>query len=44
MTGRSAVFSVILVGGVMLYALNIYIVTTILPSVVEDIGGLELYA
>lgn len=28
----------------MLYALNIYIVTRILRSVVEDIGGLELYA
>ncbi len=44
MTGRSAVFSVILAGGVMMHALNIYIVTTILPSVVEEIGGLGFYA
>lgn len=43
-TGRSAVFSVVLAGGVMLHALNIYVVTTILPSVVGDIGGLDLYA
>jgi MFS family permease len=28
----------------MLHALNIYIVTTILPSVVGDIGGLGFYA
>jgi MFS family permease len=43
-SGRSAVFSIILAGGVMLHALNIYIVTTILPSVVDDVGGLDLYA
>jgi MFS family permease len=28
----------------MLHALTIYIVTTIMPSVVEDIGGLDFYA
>jgi MFS family permease len=44
LSGKSAVYSVILAGGITLYALNIYIVTTILPSVVEDIGGLEYYA
>lgn len=44
LTGRNAVYSIILAGGVMLHALNIYIVTTILPSVVEDIGGLGYYA
>ncbi|BCH35670.1 MFS transporter [Mesorhizobium sp. L-8-10] len=42
--GRSGVFSIVLAGGVMLHALNIYIVTTILPSVVDDLGGLDLYA
>lgn len=44
LTGRSAVHSMILAGGVALHALNIYIVTTILPSVVADIGGLDYYA
>ncbi|WP_235995833.1 MFS transporter [Burkholderia aenigmatica] len=36
--------SLALAGGVALHAINIYIVTTILPSVVRDIGGLEYYA
>jgi len=31
-------------GGVGLHAINVYIATTILPSVVEDIGGLAFYA
>ena len=44
LTGRHAVYSIVLAGGVMLHALNIHIVTTILPSVVEDIGGLRYYA
>ena len=43
-SGRNAVYSIILAGGVTLHALNIYIVTTILPSVVGEIGGLEYYA
>ena len=33
-----------LAGGVALHATNVYVATTILPSVVHDIGGLELYA
>jgi MFS family permease len=44
LSGRNAAYSVILAGGVTLHAINIYIVTTILPSVVRDIGGLEYYA
>ena len=44
LSGRNAVYSIILAGGVVLHALNIYIVITILPSVVGDIGGLEYYA
>ncbi|TCW85853.1 MFS transporter [Burkholderia sp. SRS-46] len=36
--------SIALAGGVALHAINIYIATTILPSVVRDIGGLEYYA
>jgi len=36
--------AVALTGGVALYAINVHIVTTILPSVVRDIGGLAYYA
>lgn len=36
--------SLALAGGVAVHAVNVYIVTTILPSVVQDIGGLEYYA
>ena len=38
------VYIVILGGGVMLYALDIYIAATVLPSAVKDIGGLDYYA
>lgn len=37
-------YSIILGGGVVLHALNIFISTTILPSIVRDIGGLDYYA
>ncbi|ONN64585.1 MFS transporter [Herbaspirillum sp. VT-16-41] len=36
--------AVALTGGVALHAINVHIVTTILPSVVGDIGGLAYYA
>lgn len=42
--GKNAARSIALSGGVALHAINIYIATTILPSVVKEIGGLELYA
>lgn len=42
--GRNAARSLALSGGIALYATNTYIATTILPSVVAEIGGLELYA
>jgi len=38
--GRSAVVG----GGMIIHALNTFIVTTILPSVVRDIGGLRYFA
>ncbi len=44
MSGANGVRSVALAGGVALHAINVYIATTILPSVVDDIGGLDLYA
>src|SRR5476649_189827 len=43
-SGKNAARSIALSGGVVLHAINIYIATTILPSVVKDIGGLGFYA
>ncbi|KAF1041498.1 MAG: putative multidrug-efflux transporter [Herbaspirillum frisingense] len=42
--GRNGLRSLALSGGVALHAINVHIVTTILPSVVRDIGGLGYYA
>lgn len=42
--GRNAVYSLALGGSVALHAVNIYVATTIMPSAVEDIGGLAYYA
>lgn len=42
--GANALRSIALAGGVALHAINVYIVTTILPTVIRDIGGLEYYA
>lgn len=43
-SGGNAIHSLVLSGGVALHALNIYIVTTVMPSIVRDIGGLDYYA
>ena len=37
LAGKNAIYALALAGGVTLHAVNIYIVTTILPSVVRDI-------
>ncbi|MGV2981058.1 MFS transporter [Camelimonas sp. ID_303_24] len=42
--GRNGVLALALAGGVALHAINVYITTTILPSVVADIGGIDYYA
>ncbi|MCU7646612.1 MFS transporter [Pseudomonas piscis] len=42
--GKNGLRSAALAGGVALHAINIYLVTTLLPSVVQDIGGLDYYA
>lgn len=42
--GRNGWLAVALTGGVALHAINVHIVTTVLPSVVQDIGGLDWYA
>ncbi|KGE00376.1 MFS transporter [Achromobacter sp. RTa] len=44
LSGVNLARSIALAGGVALHAINIYIATTVLPSVVKEIGGLELYA
>jgi len=44
LSGRNGVYSLALAGGVALHAVNIYIVTTVMPSVVAEIGGLDYYA
>ncbi|MDP9939709.1 MFS transporter [Ectopseudomonas alcaliphila] len=43
-SGTNATRAIALAGGVALHAVNVYIATTMLPTVVSDIGGLELYA
>ncbi len=42
--GRNGLRSLALAGGVAAHAINVFISTTILPSVVQDIGGLSWYA
>lgn len=42
--GGNGARSLALAGGVALHATNVYVATTILPSVVSSIGGVDLYA
>ena len=44
LSGSNGVRTLALAGGVVLHAINVYIATTILPSVVRDIGGIDFYA
>jgi len=44
LSGRNAIRSLTLAGGVALHAANVFIAATTLPSVVADIGGLSYYA
>ncbi|MDQ1814891.1 MFS transporter [Massilia sp. CCM 9210] len=43
-SGQNGLLALALTGGVALHAINVHIVTTVLPSVVQDIGGLDWYA
>ena len=43
-SGKNGLRAIALCGGVVVHAINVYIVTTIMPSVVQDLGGLEYYA
>jgi predicted MFS family arabinose efflux permease len=42
--GENAARSAVVGGGVVMHAITVFIVTTILPSVVRDIGGLRFFA
>lgn len=42
--GRNGLRSLALAGGVAIHAVNVYIATTIMPSVIQDIGGQLYYA
>ncbi|WP_082432358.1 MFS transporter [Pseudomonas sp. NBRC 111124] len=44
LSGKNATRALALAGGVALHAINVYIATTMLPTVVKEIGGLDLYA
>jgi MFS family permease len=42
-TGRYGIYTFILNLGMLLFAINQFVVATIMPSVVEDLGGVEYY-
>lgn len=44
LSGRNGLRSIALAGGVMLHATDVYLATTIMPSVTNEIGGLSFYA
>lgn len=44
LSGKNGLRTIALCGGVAVHAINVYIVTTIMPSVVRDIGGISYYA
>ncbi len=44
LSGKNLARSLALAGGVALHAINVFVATTVLPSVVKEIGGLNLYA
>jgi MFS family permease len=43
-SGELMMLSIILNLGILLFAVDTFIITTIMPTVVEDLGGTELYA
>ncbi|MEV6908127.1 MFS transporter [Amycolatopsis sp. NPDC051071] len=44
LSGRYAAVSAVLAGGVLVEASNVYLTTSLLPTIVADIGGAEFYA
>ncbi|SHF25361.1 Major Facilitator Superfamily protein [Kaistia soli DSM 19436] len=43
-SGANGIYAAALTGGVVLHAINIFLTATVMPSVVTDIGGLDVYA
>lgn len=43
-SGKNGIYALTLAGGVTLHAVNMYIATTVMPSVIVEIGGLDFYA
>ncbi len=44
LSGQNGLRTLAITGGVALHAINIYIVTTILPTIVKEIGGIQYYS
>ncbi|WP_217427978.1 MFS transporter [Microlunatus speluncae] len=44
LTGPLAPIAAVLAGGVLIEASNVYLTTSLLPTIVEQIGGIEFYA
>jgi len=44
LSGKNGLKSIALAGGVMIHAMDVYLATTIMPSVTSDIGGLSFYS
>lgn len=44
LSGKNGLRSIALAGGVMLHATDVYLATTIMPSITRDIGGLSFYS
>ncbi|GAB3738323.1 MFS transporter [Microlunatus parietis] len=44
LTGTTAPVAAVLAGGVLIEAANVYLTTSLLPTIVDQIGGMEFYA
>lgn len=44
LSGANGIKAIALAGGVGLHAVNVFLATTILPSVVKDVGGMEFFS
>ncbi|WP_051131278.1 hypothetical protein [Pseudaminobacter salicylatoxidans] len=42
--GENGVTTLVLIQGVVLHAINVFIATALLPTAVNDIGGMSFYA
>lgn len=44
LSGKNGIYALALAGGVTLHSVNMYIATTVMPSAIVEIGGLDFYA